>query len=498
MKRDLILCASCAGVLLCGCIKLNSGGNSLGLSDNAAPVEYINTFMYNTMRTYYLWIDEESVQSGMQSWGRTADPQEKVLSLRYKDSAGNEVDRWTQATDDYESFVNSVNGVESTYGYDFSLYYADSSQEYVEAVVTFVYADSPASAAGLQRGDVILSVDGAQIPTANYYSIVSEKLLGSTSCTLGLSDGRSVSMNSVTMYCNPVNVVKTFDCGGKKVAYLHFTSFTEDACADLIEACNQFKKEGVSELVLDLRYNGGGYVTTEELLASMLAPASEVNKGSLLSTEVFNSTLTEAWGSDEGKHYFKTSFDVDGKTLSTASSNIGLSKIYALISGGSASASEALICELKPYVDITTIGEQSHGKFCAGIIMSGAMWYEMYRPYIYESEYQKGVANAGNWGLYVMYGRYADKNGVTLSMPSGLTPDYAVRDNPLDGYQLGDTQETLLKQALTLAGYDYGTSSAKALASCEASSAKALASCGAALERPHNQGWGVFVNSRSR
>ncbi len=487
MKRIVVKIALCAFLpaLLAGCIKKSS---ALDIDDSAGQTEYVNTFAYNSMSTFYLWIGESSVQKEMSSWRTDADPIKKVAAVRYKDSSGNDIDRWTQLTDDYDAFVSSVEGVSTTFGYDFILMYTDSSQEYVAAVVTFVYADSPASTAGLKRGDVIITVDGEPIPASNYYEIVNSKLLNSTSCTIGLWKGGNIKLSAVTMYCNPVNVVKVFDCAGKKVGYLHFTSFTPDACPDLITACNTFKKEGVSELVLDLRYNGGGYVTTEQLLASMLAPQEEVSKGSLFEMTVYNELLTEEWGADSNT-YFKTSFEVNEKELSTAMSNIGITKLYALISSGSASASEALICGLKPYLDITMIGTQTHGKFCEGIIMEGPAWYNMYKNALSSSTYSNGVKYTDNWGIYLMIGRYADKNGQTLSMPSGLTPDIEAEDNPLDGYQLGDPNETLLKQALTLAGYSYlstsGTKTGADTASLESSDK---------LRQPRGKNFGIYID----
>ena len=99
---------------------------------------------------------------------------------------------------------------------------------------------------------------------------------------------KSVSMQSVSMYEDPILMTKIFDCGGKKVGYLAYQSFTFESSLGLYEVCKEFKKEGISELILDMRYNGGGYVFTEEVLASMLAPEEEVKNGSVFETEVWN------------------------------------------------------------------------------------------------------------------------------------------------------------------------------------------------------------------
>ena len=65
----------------------------------------------------------------------------------------------------------------------------------------------------------------------------------------------------------------------------------------------------------------------------------------------------------------------------------------------------------------------------------------------------EGKEYTANWGMYVMYSRFADKDGVTRCMPDGLTPDVEVSDDPLDGFQLGDPQETMLATALARCGY---------------------------------------------
>ena len=414
-------------------------------------LKYVNQFAYNVMAVYYLWVDE--ISKGLQSWKNDDDPILKVQEVRYKDADGNDIDRWTKVTDDYDSFVKSVDGVSTTFGYEFSLFYTSEAKDYVAAVVTFVYDNTPADIAGLKRGDIIVKVDGSAIPTANYYDIVTGKLINASHCDIGLNDGTEVSMDAVQMYCDPVHTWKVFDCGDKKVGYLHYSAFTRDSCQDLVDVFAWFKQQGVSEMILDLRYNGGGYVTTEEVLASMLAPEANVAAGDVFMTEVNNYILTEAWGSEPT--YFSTHFNIDKKPVITTDSHLDLTKIYAIMTGGSASASEALICGLKPYIDIEIIGQKSYGKYCTGLIYPASKWYSDVKDKLSSAEYCNGVKYSDNWGIYVMIGRYADRDGNTPCMPDGFTPDHVVADAPLDGHQLGDPEETMLKAALTLAGYPY-------------------------------------------
>ena len=447
MKKAITaLFAACFLALPPSCTKF--GGDEESGKREYYTLKYVNQFGYNVMSAYYLWINEPQVRDSMQTWRSNNDPIKKVKAVRYKDPSGKDIDRWTQMTDDYDTFVKSIEGVSTTYGYEFTLYHTDTTNQHVAVAVTLVYNDSPAARAGLKRGDLIVKADGNPIPTEQYVSIVKEKLMNSAHCEIGLGDGRTLTMNSVEMYCNPVHIAK-------EVGYLHFTSFTLAACPDLINVCKDFKAQGVSELILDLRYNGGGYVQTEEVMASMFAPVAVVSSGTVFMTEVYNDKLTEAWGEDETITYFRNSFKINGTTYDTAEANIGLSKIYAIMTGGSASASEALVCGLKPFVDLEIIGEQSYGKYCTGYILEGAKWYDDIKKSLSSTEYKNGMKYAANWGIYVMIGRYADRDGNTGCMPDGFTPDHEVRDNPLDGHQLGDPEETMLKAALTLAGYEY-------------------------------------------
>ncbi len=426
---------------------------------------YVNTFARNTMNLYYLWNAE--IQSGIDAWKDTEEPIAKVKGVRYKD------DRWTALYDDFSAFYGSVTGNHKTYGLDFVLYGYDGKSAC--AVVTYTYADSPAQKAGLRRGDAIVKVNGKSLPlTTNAngektlskeaVDIINKELLGGDSVEVELhgSPARTVKMTAVEMYEDPVLLSKVFDCGGKKVGYLVFTSFTLDACEDLVRVAKEFKAEGVSELILDLRYNGGGFVFTERVLAALLAPEAEVLAGSVLSTEVFNGNLSEFYKSknEDTNTYFETVVvdkDSNGELIrscSTEDANIGITKLYAIITGGSASASEAILCDLFPYLDITLVGQQSHGKFCSGVMMEGPDFYEDYKDQLDAATVKQGKKYTDNWGLYVMYSRFADKNGETRCMPDGLTPDIKVKDDPQDGYQLGSPQETMLAVALGLAGYE--------------------------------------------
>ncbi len=422
----------------------------------------VNYFAANCMSLYYLWADD--LKSVLRSWLNQeleTDPFNKVLSIRYKKN-GQDYDRWTQLTDAFDEMESSVEGVSTTYGCDIVLMRLDKN--YICAVVTIVYKDSPAAKAGLKRGDVIVKVNGKAMTNNDYYAIATEEFLYSSSCTITLMDpatgnpGSPISMSAVKMYEDPVVFHSIFEVGAKKIGYLVYTSFTTRSIDALLGVCEHFKAAGISELILDLRYNGGGYVIAEEALASMLAPEANVLAGDLFEQEVYNTALTEYFlkqDKDALKTFFKTRFSwEEGNATNhcdTRSGHLDLNRIYAIIDSGTASASESLLVGLMPYMDITLIGQQTHGKFCTGIMYGAQEWYDDYKSEIGNDwyGYRKDVKD---WGLYLMIGRYADCNGNCPAMPNGLVPSIKEEDRPDLGYDFGDERDPMLRQALVLAG----------------------------------------------
>lgn len=412
-------------------------------------IYYANVFARDALEIYYLWNAEVYDKLDLLDPNTNQGPITTVeKDIRYKEN-GKEVDKWTQLIDDISSFTSSLDGVETTYGYHLQYDKFENTGNYF-FTISYVYKDSPAERAGLKRGDIIVRLDGAAITEANFWNVIYSSQVTLTMGVLtdeGIAQGDDVALTAVEMYEDPILDYKVFDCNGIPVGYLAYTSFDYASVPKLIDICKEFKAAGVEELIIDLRYNGGGYVVTEEAIASMLAPENEVRNHSLYQTEIYNQQLTEAFlkEGDDLCTYFSTSFtirDANQKqiTVSTEGANIGVNKIYALIGSGTASASESLIIGLMPFMEVTLIGTNSHGKYCTGAVLQP--------KHIYKTAPQA----ISDWGAYVMIGRYADRNGNNPCMPDGLVPDVMLHDNTLDGYQLGDERETLLRQALLMAG----------------------------------------------
>ena len=430
MKRS-IFSLLCLLLVLASCNKSNTDSPQ-------GAWYYANAFAYNVMQSYYLW--NKDIADDLKHWSTSTNPVEKVKTVRVAQ------DRWTTLYEDYTRFEGTTTGTQKSFGLDITASWADESQTRVAGIVNYTYADSPAQKAGLQRGDIILTVDGSELTKDNYQQELG-KLYSASQVRLGLQSGRDVDLAAVSMYMNPVQTVKTLQYEGRKIGYLNFTSFTLDACKDLETAFAGFKADGIDELILDLRYNGGGYAMTALVLASMIAPLDVVEQGAVYNKDVYNDILSSEMAQDT---CFEPSYSLDSKTIIHAAQvNPGLKRLWVLVSGTTASASEALICGLKAHMDVYLVGTNTYGKYCGGILIKAPDWFKAVKDSAPAGlDCQEAIRLLPLWGMYVIISRYADCNGVTLSMPSGIPADVDAPDMPWLPVELGDPSESMLSAAL--------------------------------------------------
>ncbi len=453
----LLLTGSCIGISCTDEEQPNPNkGEDNPQETTSKEIYYANMLGKDIMSELYYW--NEDIAADLAQWNieTNEDPIGTVDRIRYH-KGDKYIDKWTMMTDDMNSFTSSVEGVSTTYGWNLAVYRFSNSDDCF-AVINYVSPDSPAEKAGLKRGDILLTLGDEDITVDNYLDLYYSTTLTSTlgaydaaTNTISFSE-QQVTLHAINMYENPILCDTVYEFNGKKVGYLAYTSFDLNSIPKLVEIGKKFKSEGIKELVLDLRYNGGGYVITESVLASMFAPKANVDAGDIFEKEQYNAYLTEAYqqAGVSLETPFTTEFNYDdiGLHISTKDANIGLERIYGLISPNTASASEALLSGLMPYMDIRLIGQASHGKYCTGLMMSG------------EDSYENCPEEIKNWGVYVMVSIYQNALGETPCMPDGLQPDTEAIDDPMQPYQLGDVDEAMLRAALTEAGRHYETSDA--------------------------------------
>ncbi len=385
--------------------------------DDLIPEEVlvINNFIHDNMTFAYYWNEEMPNLDP----NKQPDPEEYFDALLYKS-----IDKWSIITDDLDGLLEYFSGVRKSAGYSYRLYKLSDFTNELVACIEYVNPNTPASDAGLKRTDMFFEIDDTKLTTDNYIELLGKESFTITLCNLNddytitpLSPKISLSIKELTI--DPIFYYDIIEHAGRKIGYLVYNSFISDYDEELEEVFSEFKNGGVEDLVLDLRYNSGGSVNTAVLMASMIAPASEV--GSVLLNNTYNEGLTE---------YLKQQYPNDNSifidTIRSNPNNLNLSRYVALTSFKTASASEMVIYTLMPYMEVIQIGEQTHGKYYGSITL-------------YDEEKKH------NWAIQPIVMRAENANN-SIDYSEGLIPSTELTEKYK--YQLGDPREKFLAEAL--------------------------------------------------
>ncbi len=237
-----------------------------------------------------------------------------------------------------------------------------------------VYQGSPAGDAGLRRGDKIVSLNGKSIEGLSLDEI--DKELGpnedgytATFEIESLSGQRrtfEMAKRLVRTPTVPEEHVEIFETAAGKVGYLHFRTFFGDANDRLLEEFAAFKSAGVRNLIVDLRYNGGGSVPIAHGLASLIGGPElfEAGKRTVLSRRIHNNLLATVYNQNETTYFGCSTYGAPELVAKceNESSLRDLEKVVFITSGGSASASEFVITALQPHENVALVGERTFGK----------------------------------------------------------------------------------------------------------------------------------------
>ena len=356
-------------------------------------------------------------------------PEELFEGLRWSD------DRFSFITDNYFALEDRFNGVSSTTtGMKFGLGRISGTNN-VFGFLQYILPGTSAEEEGLTRGTVFTEINGEKMTLNNYSALMDA---ASVTINIGKVEGgtlkmteKTVTLDNTAYTTNPVLLAKTLDVEGEKVGYLMYTSFTGDFDENLNAAFSQFKADGVSNLVLDLRYNGGGSVETAVDLASMITGQF---KGEIFMKEQWNESYQDYFENNYPERLINR-FDQQIRTKAPINS-LNLSKVYILTSEVTASASELVINGLEPYIDVVQIGETTTGKFQASVTLYDSPDFG-----------REGASENHTYAIQPLVFKSANASGKS-DYVNGLVPDVQISETLENLGTLGDPSEPFLQAAL--------------------------------------------------
>ncbi len=385
--------------------------------------EYVNQWILDSLKRYYYWSESLPKVNNID--------QEPKL---YFNSLLHERDKFSYIINskDPNSFPKSYR---SMFGFDYSTV-TDTHSGITFGLVKYVYKDSPAAQAGLKRGSIIHEINDIPINPNNAKTLLELLIIHPTvNLTIAkLEDDKLIDIGKISLIKGPILdqqiLTKTFEVGGKKVGYIFLYDFLPGTTQAIVNAISDFKFNAINDLIIDLRYNPGGQVSEAAGLAGLIADIKPTekfisykgNKNAITIDE----TISESAESDGLIDY-----------VSIHAISLKLKKVYILCGNSTASSSEILINNLKPFIDVVCIGEATKGKDMASFSISDLrkeklIFWEIH-PIIYK------IYNAKDEGDY----------------SNGLVPNIKINElNELPLKELGSMEDLLLNSAIKeITGY---------------------------------------------
>lgn len=415
----------CLWVILLFVILISSCNSNEPVSKN----EYVNRWILKNMEDYYLWNADIP-----HSPNKSQEP-----AVFFESLLSNE-DRFSWIQEDYQELLNSLQGINKEAGYEFLLYRDRTNPENVLAQVVYIKTGSPAASKDLLRGDIITEINGQQITITNYTSLIDQISENHTikysrynfSTTL-FEDKGTLSLTTTEFAENPNFMSHVFQIGNKKIGYYVYNFFATGPTAnglqynDEMDAIfDQFKAQGITDLILDLRFNSGGAESATINLASLIGKG--VTSSDIFTIREYNEELEDAIKNDP-----KLGEDFLVKKFVNKSQNVGTmltgNRVYILTRNRTASASELLINGLKPFMDVFIVGDTTIGKNVGSISL-----YELNDP-------------KNTWGMQPIVVKSYNKLKQS-DYSTGFIPNVVDEDNNLVLRPLGDPEENLLSRAI--------------------------------------------------
>jgi len=444
-KIHFLLIALVVVVVACG---KKSTTDSTGIV--VSPLNRMEDSIYNYATEEYLWYDAIPAYTTFNPYGTTGADDPTTLQNEVNKLSQYKINPSTSLPYEYSksspgsakySFIDGgqvatqLGGTHGDFG--FSVFY----NTYNDLRVKYVNPGSPAGTANLARGYKIIAINGnsnlAYNPNSanpnldpNLLFVVNALGGNSISMLLQRPDNTqfTATIATATYTLNPVLKYTVLNlAGGKKLGYMVFSQFTDptNAGPQLDAAFNSFITAGITDLAIDLRYNGGGYVATAEYIDNYVVPAAK--SGTKMYTSVYNDKLQAGnYPLLARKYSIPTGFFSQASNTSNFAKKgtLALSRVFFIVTGSTASASELTINNLIPHMDVQLVGATSYGK-PVGFFAIPVSTYNLYIP-------EFSTVNASGQGGY-----YAGMTPGSASYPGYADLDDVTKD-------FGDPTEILL------------------------------------------------------
>ncbi|MFH6993630.1 S41 family peptidase [Flavobacterium sp. FlaQc-48] len=408
----------------------------------------VNDFIWKGLNQFYLWQadvpnladnrfnNQEALNSFLRGYSKPEDLFQDLLNKPIsKFPKGQAIDRFSWIVDDYTVLEQELQGTSKNNGVDFRLSYKPNSTTDLVGYVRYIIPNSDASKKDIKRGDLFTAINGTQLTVSNYQS-----LLAADSYTFNMvtydgttfvSNGKSVSLVKTTLDENPVFINKVITSGSHKIGYLMYNGFYANYDAQLNAAFADLKAQGITDFVLDLRYNGGGSIQTATRLASMITGQFT---SKVFSKEKWNAKINQYYESEDPESLINRFVDkIDGAAINS----LNQTKVYIITTSGTASASELVINGLVPYISVIQVGETTVGKNVGSVTLYDSPTFgkanrNLNHKYAMQPLVLKIVNSAD-------FGEYTD----------GLKPTYEQLERISNLGVLGDPSEPLLNLVIS-------------------------------------------------
>jgi carboxyl-terminal processing protease len=410
----------------------------------------VQNFFWQTLNLYYFWQgdvpdladDRFDTQAGYEEF-LTANP-EPVDFLENKLLFSE--DRFTFYSDDYTDLVNNSAGISKSNGLQFGLSLIGDTDD-VFGYVEYIIKNSDASNKDIKRGEVFTGVNGTNLNRTNYIDL----LFGDNDTyTLNMAEIVNNTISPINkevtltkqegLQEDPIFATEVITSGDKKIGYFMYNQFVSGSEDAMNAVFADFISQGVTDLVLDLRYNLGGRGTTATILASLIKGTSTSD---LLFRTTYNAKLQAEFDSSSTDNYFvSTTGTFDGNS-NAALNTLNLSQVYIIATSSSASASELVMVGLEPYINVVHIGSTTFGKNQGSLLFVD----DPEGGNVYDETRVNNINPNVQWGLQPIISRVENSAGFS-DYADGLIPDIELDEDITNLGVLGDANEPLLARAI--------------------------------------------------